>query len=180
MHYAIVDFIADLVQNSLEAEASQVSVEIDETESGFGVRVLDDGKGMDEEEARRALDPFYTDGLKHGKRKVGLGLPFLKQATDLSGGEFFLRSEKGKGTEVGFHFDKGNVDCPPVGDLPSALLSILCLPGGADLRIRRTREGEVKLSYELDRRELAEALGSLEDATSLALLKRYLASQEEG
>jgi hypothetical protein len=182
LHYAVVDFIADIAQNALEAGSSQVVLEIDETESGIGVAVIDDGRGMDEGEAARALDPFYTDGRKHPGRRVGLGLPFLKQSIDLSGGEFSLRSGKGRGTEVRFSFDKGNLDCPPVGEIPAALFSILCLPGDGELIIRRTRkvDGAAGLSYELRKSELAEALGSLEEASSLALLKQYIVSQETG
>jgi hypothetical protein len=192
MHYAIVDFIADITQNALEAGSKHVSVRIDESESSFEVQVTDDGKGMDEGEVARALDPFYTDGLKHPGRKVGLGLPFLKQAIELSGGDFSLHSEKGCGTEVRFRFDEGNLDCPPIGDLPAALFSILCLPGDGDVTILRTRKAEGspramaeatargELSYELRKSELAEALGSLEEASSLALLKQYVMSQEEG
>ena len=184
MHYAVVDFIADIAQNALESGAGKVSLRIDETESGIEVTVTDDGRGMDEGEAGRALDPFYTDGRKHPGRRVGLGLPFLKQAIDLSGGEFSLRSGKGRGTEVRFRFDKGNLDCPPVGEVPAALFSILCLPGDGDLTIRRTRKVgspvRAALSYELRKSELAEVLGSLEDASFLALLKQYVISQEEG
>jgi hypothetical protein len=188
MHYAIVDFIADMTQNALEAGSKHVSLRIDESESGFEVQVTDDGKGMDEGEIARALDPFYTDGQKHPGRKVGLGLPFLKQAIELSGGDFSIRSEKGRGTEVRFRFDEGNLDCPPIGDLPAALFSILCLPGDGDVTILRTRKASGSaggaargvLSYELRKSELAEALGSLEEASSLALLKRYVVSQEEG
>jgi hypothetical protein len=182
LHYAVVDFIADITQNALEAGSRQVFLRIDETDSGIDVGVTDDGRGMDEGEAARALDPFYTDGHKHPGRRVGLGLPFLKQAIDLSGGEFSLRSEKGRGTEVRFRFDKGNLDCPPVGDIPAALFSILCLPGDGELTIKRTRKtgGAAGLSYELRKSELAEALGSLEEASSLALLKQYIVSQEEG
>ncbi|MCX7026096.1 MAG: ATP-binding protein [Spirochaetes bacterium] len=188
MHYAIVDFIADIAENAGESGAGNVVLKIDETGSSFEVSVTDDGKGMNERESACALDPFHTDGLKHPGRKVGLGLPFLKQAIDLSKGDFSLRSEKGRGTEVRFRFDKGNLDCPPIGDIASTLLSIICLPGDGELTITRTRKAEAAaeaaargdLSYELRKSELKETLGDLEGASSLALLKRYLVSQEEG
>jgi hypothetical protein len=35
---------------------------------------------------KKIQDPFFTDGTKHIKRKVGLGIPFLMQAVSLSGG----------------------------------------------------------------------------------------------
>ncbi|HWR11518.1 MAG TPA: sensor histidine kinase [Rectinemataceae bacterium] len=176
MHYAIVDFVIDIVQNSCEADAKTIDVVFDEDEDGVDVRVRDDGKGMDAGQLRRALDPFVTDGRKHPGRKVGLGLPFLKQATDQDGGTFFIGSEKGQGTEVVFRFDRKNVDCPPLGDVPGMLLTILCLPGAQEMVISRKRNG---FSYELRKSELTEALGNLEEVSSLALLKQYLRSQEE-
>lgn len=177
MHFAIVDFIIDIVQNSCEAGSGSIDVRLDEDENGIDVGVRDDGKGMDADELARALDPFVTDGRKHPGRKVGLGLPFLKQALELSGGRFSIRSEKGRGTEVAFHFEKGNVDCPPLGDIPGMALSILCLPGAHEMTITRKAGG---FSYELKKSELAEALGDLEEVSSLVLLKHYLQSQEEG
>lgn len=177
MHYEIVDFLIDIVQNSCEAGARSIDVALDEDEAKVSVRVSDDGKGMDADQLRRALDPFVTDGRKHPGRKVGLGLPFLKQATDQDGGEFFIESEKGRGTEVAFRFDRKNVDCPPLGDVPGMLLTILCLPGAHEMTISRKRGGS---SYELKKSELTEALGNLEEVSSLALLKQYLRSQEEG
>jgi len=177
MHFEITDFIVDIVQNSCEADASLVAVELDESQKYMDIRIRDDGKGMDEGEKARAMDPFVTDGRKHPGRKVGLGLPFLKQAIDQSGGRFSLRSEKGKGTEVVFRFDKGQIDCPPLGDVVGLFLSILCLPGGQEMTIARKKTG---LSYVLKKSELAEALGDLERGSSLVLLKQYLRSQEEG
>jgi len=177
MHFEITDFIIDIVQNSCEAASKLVAVELHESAYYIDVLVRDDGKGMDDREIARSLDPFVTDRHKHPGRKVGLGLPFLKQAIDQSGGSFSLKSEKGKGTEVAFRFDRGQIDCPPLGDVSGLFLSILCLPGGQEMTIERTKTG---LSYVLRKSELAEALGDLEHGSSLVLLKQYLRSQEEG
>jgi len=177
MHYAIVDFLIDIAQNSCEADADLVDISVDEDEAGIDMTVRDDGKGMTEEELERSIDPFVTDGLKHPGRKVGLGLPFLKQAAEQAGGRFSIVSEKGRGTEVTFRFDTRNVDCPPLGDLPGALLSVLCMPGAREMKISRRRD---LYSYELRKSELVDALGSLDEVSSLALLKQYLLSQEEG
>lgn len=177
MHYAIVDFVTDIAQNACESGASRVGIVFSEDDERVDVIVEDDGKGMGAEQLARALDPFYTDGEKHPGRKVGLGLPFLKQAAEQDGGRFRIRSEKGRGTEVEFGFDKRNVDCPPVGDVPGMLLSALCMPGGHEMTIARRRGS---LSYELKKSELIEALGNLEEVSSLTLLKQFLRSQEEG
>ena len=178
MHFAITDFIIDIVQNSCEAGSRLVAVELSESRGHVDVRIGDDGKGMDDREMARALDPFVTEGRKHPGRKVGLGLPFLKQAIDQSLGRFSLTSEKGRGTVVAFRFDKGQIDCPPLGDVAGSFLSMLCLPGGQEMTIVRTKpDGSV---YELKKSELAEALGDLERGSSLVLLRQYLRSQEEG
>ena len=141
--------------------------------------VRDNGKGMTKEELSRALDPFVTDGVKHPHRKVGLGLPFLIQTAEQSGGGWDVQSEKGKGTTATAWFDTGNVDMPPVGDLPGMFRSVLMFNGPDEVVIRRQRKGGTALDYEVRKSELVEALGGLEDAGSLTMLGQYLRSQEE-
>lgn len=185
MHYALCDYVLDIVQNAVEADSREVRIEFAESEEAISIVVSDDGRGMTAEERERALDPFYSDGTKHVKRKVGLGLPFLAQAVAQAGGEWSLESERGKGTTVSFRFPKGNVDCPPIGDVPGLFLSALSLPGGHEMVVRRvkpTSAGETgggSSEYELRRSELSEAVGGLERVASLALLREYLESQEE-
>jgi hypothetical protein len=145
----------------------------------FRFLVKDNGKGMTKEELGRAIDPFVTDGVKHPQRKIGLGLPFLIQTAEQSGGGWDVQSEKGKGTTATAWFDTGNVDTPPTGDLPVMFRTILMFDGPDEVVIRRRRDSEMPLDYEARKSELVEALGGLEDAESLALLGKYLRSQEE-
>lgn len=184
MHYEIADYVLDIAQNARESGARNVSVKIAENPARVVVTVTDDGKGMDGDECAKALDPFYTDGKKHPGRKVGLGLPFLKQAAGQCNGSFSLVSEKGKGTKVEFSFDRRNVDCPPVGDMGALMVSLLSLPGSGQMIIDREKAGETDgnpfLSYRLDRDELIGILGDLEHVSSLILLKEYVLSQENG
>jgi hypothetical protein len=175
MHYCLGDYVLDIAQNAVEAGSGEVLVDLDEDGDRFRVMVRDDGRGMTEDEKARALDPFFTDGTKHSGRKVGLGLPFLVQATELAGGRWEIDSKKGIGTRVEFSFPVASVDSPPTGDLPALLLCLLCLPGGHELTVRRKGPHG---SYELRRSEISEAVGGLERATSLGLLKDYLASLE--
>jgi hypothetical protein len=176
MHYGLGDYVLDITQNAVEAGSKVVVVDLDESETGFRVVVCDDGRGMTAEEQRRALDPFYTDGIKHANRKVGLGLPFLVEAVELAGGHWSIESEKGVGTKVEFSFPAANVDSPPTGDVPSLVFGLLCLSGNHEMILRRSGP---RGSYELRRSELAEAVGGLERVSSLALLKDYLASLED-
>jgi hypothetical protein len=180
MHIFICDFLLDIVQNSFEAKSSEVRLILEETDDLLLCTVEDNGKGMDEDLKAKVLDPFLTDGVKHIKRKVGLGLPFLVQACTACEGSFSLQSELGRGTKVSFSFPLNHVDTPPFGDLPSTLLVLMSHPLAEELVVKRTLatakgEGE----YELSKRELAEILGPLTSSGTLNLLKEFLISQEE-
>lgn len=172
--------MADLFQNSVEAGARTVGVVLDQDERSFTMTVADDGKGMDEAELVRAQDPFYTDGVKHRHRKVGLGLPFVIQTTRMTQGWFQISSRKGEGTTVEARFNLEHWDTPPVGDLPATLSQLLALGGDHEATVVRRRTGpRGSGSYKAQRSELREALGNLEDLGSLTLLREYFRSNEE-
>ncbi|MDO8737902.1 nitrogen regulation protein NR(II) [Candidatus Deferrimicrobium sp.] len=60
------------------------------------VEITDNGKGMTEEELRKALLPFYTTKPKG----TGLGLVMARQAVTRLGGKMEIRSSPGAGTAV--------------------------------------------------------------------------------
>ena len=62
------------------------------------ITVKDDGRGMDEETARRALDPFFS-GREAG-RGIGLGLSKAWRLIDTNGGVLEIDSKPGQGTCV--------------------------------------------------------------------------------
>ncbi|MDC7226554.1 MAG: sensor histidine kinase [Spirochaetales bacterium] len=180
MHAAVCDFILDCLQNSIEAGASEIGLLIDENPELISVRIRDNGIGMTDEELKRAVDPFYTDGLKHSGRKVGLGLPFMIQAVQLAEGDWSLDSEKGRGTELCFSFKSEHVDTPPMGDISGMLLQAFMFDGNFELEFeRRLRKGKANDSYILKRSEIVGVLGDLNDADSLIMARQFLKSQEE-
>lgn len=179
MHYSLCDMIADLTQNSVEAKASLVTLDVVQTADSLTVTLVDNGKGMDEETLARAKDPFYTDGIKHPGRKVGLGIPFLIQTMQETDGKWDITSEVGKGTKVFMQFNLSNIDTPPVGDLCGLFAEVMTLPGEYDLTIQRKNENPV-LDYRLNRREIQDALGGdLESVESIKLLRMFVESQEK-
>jgi hypothetical protein len=181
MHYTLCDMIADLAQNAVEAGSSVIDVSVDERVGALSFRIRDNGKGMNPALLERVKDPFYTDGIKHPSRKVGLGIPFLIQTASETGGSWELTSAEGKGTTVGGTFDTTNIDTPPVGDIPATFAQILTQSGSYEMNISRTRKGSEKdaLDYRVSKTELTDALGELETAASLSLLRQYLAGLEE-
>jgi hypothetical protein len=191
LHFTLADLVTDITQNAAESGADLVELEIRESESGangapeFRFTVKDNGKGMSLDDLKQAQDPFVTDGIKHPHRKVGLGVPFLIQTAEQSGGGWKMDSVKddggttAHGTEVCAWFDVSNVDTPPAGDLSGLFRTALLFPGPAEMVIRRFRDARGReLSYEVRKTELAEALGDLEDTQSMILLDQYLRSME--
>lgn len=61
------------------------------------VEVEDNGCGMDDEQIRRAMEPFYTTKKGSG---TGLGLFIARQVLDAHGGTIRITSEIGKGTRI--------------------------------------------------------------------------------
>lgn len=175
MHYRITDFLADIVENALDAGSRFTHIDVIQDGTNLNITVEDTGKGMTEAEMIRARDPFVTDGVKHPGRRVGLGIPFLVQTLEETGGDFSIRSQPGEGTTVSFRFDLQHLDTPPLGSLPDTFRQILALPGNHEIKIHRALEKE---SYALSRRELLDTLEELESVGSLSILKEYLESLE--
>lgn len=175
MHATVCDIIADLVQNSIEAGASQVTLEVSTDPDKVGVCITDNGKGMDETTLKRAVEPFYSEAGKHDHRRVGLGLPLLIQTAEAAGGKVDIQSKLGKGTTVRFHFDAKHWDTPPLGNLPQTVLGLMTFRNTCNLILKRKTPAD---SYEVSRNDLVEALGNMDEAGTLVLAKAYLESQE--
>jgi len=175
MHASLADIVADVAANSIEAGASRIGVKIVEEGGVIRLSVVDNGKGMDEATLARAFNPFYTEPGKHDKRKIGMGLPFVKQTCDACGGDVRLTSEKGRGTTLVCTFQADNIDLPPMGSLPEAALSLFNFPGDFDLEFSHRKNGE---EYAISRLELMDACGGFDTADSLALAREFLESQE--
>ena len=176
MHATLADVIADTAQNAIEAGARHITLSLVEDGATIAVRITDDGKGMDEATQARAFNPFYTEPGKHDKRKVGLGLPILKQICESTDGAVSLKSQKGVGTELAYSFSATHIDLPPMGDLADAILMLFNYPGDFDLSFTHRKGGE---EYSISRVELAEAVGGLENVEGLSLAREFLQSQED-
>jgi anti-sigma regulatory factor (Ser/Thr protein kinase) len=176
MHASLADIVADVAANSIEAGARLINVSIEELEGRITLKVSDNGKGMDEGTLKRAFDPFWTEPGKHEARKIGMGLPFVKQTCDTCGGAVRLESEKGVGTTILCTFDASNIDTPPIGNLSGAALSLFTFDGEYEMIFaHRTENGE----YEIARSELADAVGGFNSVEGLSLAKEFLQGQEE-
>lgn len=177
MHATLSDVIADTAQNSIEAGAKKIEVSLIEDGATISVRIKDNGKGMDASTRERAFDPFYTEPGKHDKRKVGLGLPILKQLCESTDGSVSLSSALGQGTLLEYSFAAKHIDLPPMGDLVETVLMLFNYPGEFDL-VFSHKKGET--DYSISRSELADAVGGFETPEGLSLAREFLSSQENG
>lgn len=95
-----------------------VRVDRNSKEGLMTISIQDDGTGMTATESRRAVDPFYT--TKEGKR-IGLGLPLLRQAAVEAGGAMDVMSTRGEGTVVRAQFRLDHPDQKPLGDMEGTI-----------------------------------------------------------
>ena len=123
--------ITDITANSIRANASEIGLFIEQREGRITIRITDNGSGMDAGTIARVTTPFYTTRTT---RKVGLGIPFLIQNAEQTGGAVSITSEPGKGTEVTASFHSDHIDCPPWGDLPGTVAMLVT--GNPDINIR--------------------------------------------
>ncbi len=116
--------ILDIAENAIRAGGNKIVIEIleDESENKLAICIEDNGKGMDKETIKKALDPFFTT---KGGKKVGLGLSLLAQAAQQADGELKIDSEEGKGTKVTAVFQLSHPDMKPIGDITETMTALI-------------------------------------------------------
>jgi len=140
--------ILDIVQNSIRAEAAEISIMINESLSGdlYQIIIKDNGRGIPDEILRNVTDPFVTTRTK---RRMGLGLSLLKYHAELTGGAMEIISNVGKGTEVIVNFSFSHIDRQPLGDIAGIL--VILMASNQDINFiytHKTEYGEYRFSSE--------------------------------
>tara|TARA_R110000824_G_scaffold179242_1_gene359427 strand:- start:1598 stop:2836 length:1239 start_codon:yes stop_codon:yes gene_type:complete len=85
---ALVGACTNLVNNSLEAGATVVAVQVVSEAGELLIRVMDNGPGFGKAEASRLAEAFYTT-KSHG---TGLGLAVVQAVVKAHQGQFFIES----------------------------------------------------------------------------------------
>lgn len=149
--------VLDIAQNSIKAEASLVEIELSESteKKELFIGIYDNGKGMTPEQVQSVTDPFFTTRTT---RKVGLGIPFFKMSAEMTGGEFEIESEVGKGTRVRALFKTDHLDFTPVGDMCSTVILLITMNLHVDFIYKRVIDEK---DFTVDTRQLKEILGDV-------------------
>jgi len=151
-------YILDLTQNSVTAGADEIhiSVSFDPDSDTLTVVIQDNGCGMDEALLKKVTSPFTTT---RKTRKVGLGIPMIKQLCEMCEGTFQLESTVNVGTRLTLTFKASHVDLPPMGDLPETLVALINgSPENIDFIFSYVRGQD---SFDFDTREIRQVLGDV-------------------
>lgn len=164
--------IIDLAENSVRAGAQTITIGLARSTplDKLELTITDDGCGMDEETAIRVQDPFFTT---KGGKKVGLGIPLLKAAAEMTNGTFQLTSSLGKGTTIQAAFQLSHIDTPPVGALSDTLFTLLVAHEGVNFAFQIiSDEREFTLSTPVIREQVGDM--PLTHPDILAFLRPYI------
>lgn len=170
--------VLDITENSVKAGATLTEISILENSDTLTMIVKDDGCGMSDEILKTVENPFYTTRTT---RKVGLGIPLLKMAAEMTGGSVKIVSSTDAathGTTVTAVFYKNHLDFTPLGDIKETVVTLIQGHPDTDfLFVHQTPLGEVKL----DTRELRVVLEGvpLDTYEVIVWIKEYLNEQYE-
>ena len=153
----LADNILDIAQNSISAGASltEITVRISHEENLVSIVFKDDGCGMEPEFVKAVTQPFTTT---RKTRKVGLGLPLLHMTANMTGGNFAIESEVGKGTMVSASFGLDHIDRPPLGDVSGAWFTLVFMNPDTDFLFVYDVDGRC---FEFDTRVIRETIAPL-------------------
>ena len=151
------DNIMDIAQNSISAGAAltEVHVKVSHADNLITFVFQDDGCGMSEELVQSVIEPFTTT---RKTRKVGLGLPLLKQTAEMTGGTLDIRSTVGVGTTVTATFGLDHIDRPPMGDVAGAWFSLVVMNPEKEFLFTYDYDGQV---FTFDTRDIRAAVAPI-------------------
>jgi anti-sigma regulatory factor (Ser/Thr protein kinase) len=151
------DNIMDIAQNSIAAGAAltEVHIRVSHADNLITFVFRDNGCGMSAEMVRTVMEPFTTS---RKTRKVGLGLPLLKQTAEMTGGTVGIQSTVGVGTEVTATFGLDHIDRPPMGDVAGAWFSLVVMNPDSDFLFTYDYDGQ---DFTFDTRIIRETVAPL-------------------
>ena len=147
-------YILDLVQNSLRAEAKNISITVKDSirQNRLEIVIKDDGYGMDAALLSKVTEPFVTTRTT---RQTGMGIPLFKMALEHTGGTFDISSASGLGTTLKGVFVRSHIDTPPMGNITETLVTLI--QGAPDVDFLYTNETDTQ-TFKFDTKNIREIL----------------------
>ena len=149
--------ILDIANNSIRAGADLIIIEVRifSKKDILTIRITDNGCGLTDEQISKVEDPFFTT---RNTRDVGLGIPFLKQATEITGGSMLIKSIPNKSTTINAFFGLSHIDRMPLGDICSSIYTLILANKNLDFHYIYGCDGK---EYQIDTRSLRLILGDI-------------------
>jgi hypothetical protein len=169
--------ILDIANNSIRAGADLITIEvrISNINDILSIRITDNGCGMTADQISKVGDPFYTT---RSTRSVGLGIPFLKQAAEATGGSMYIDSVPDKGTTIYASFGLSHIDRMPLGDICSTIYTLIMANQSIDFLYIYECDGK---EYQLDTRQFRQILGDIRfDTPEVAGFIRSFLKENQG
>ena len=149
--------IIDIVHNSIRAGASQIVIEMEDSEKRdlLSIKITDNGCGMPREMMDAINDKFYSS---RKERKIGMGIALLKYHSSICNGDFHLDSEVGRGTEIYASYQRSHIDLQPRGDLSGCFANFICQYQDINFIVRYILDEE---TFELSTADVKEVFGDI-------------------
>lgn len=146
----LADHVLDIAENSIRAGATliEISIEEDSAEDLLKLEMKDNGRGMSPAVLEKSLDPFYTTKTV---RRVGLGLPLLKDAASRADGAFQIISQENSGTTVTTSFGLSHLDRQPLGAIINTMIILIISNSDVDFLYKHRHNHR---RFEMDTREI--------------------------
>lgn len=164
--------LMDIIQNSISASCSKITVSINANKELdlLEIEIADNGVGMDKELLNSVSNPFTTT---RKTRKIGLGIPLLKDSANLSGGCLTINSQKGIGTVVKASFRISHIDRIPLGDMAETIVTVIIANPDIGFELNL---GNAKEVFRFDLAEVKEKLGDvpINDYEVVTWIKEYI------
>lgn len=167
--------ILDITENSIRAGAKLIEISIDEDSENdlLCIEIKDNGHGMDQNTVQKVLDPFYTTKTV---RRVGLGLPLLKDAAERSGGTFQINSQENQGTTVKATFGLRHLDRQPLGAIINIIVILIISNSDIDFFYKHRHNDR---RFEMDTREIRKEIEDV-PINHPQIIKYIRGTMEEG
>jgi hypothetical protein len=169
--------ILDIANNSIRAGADLVIIEvrIHKMRDILSIVITDNGCGMTIEQISKVEDPFFTTRTT---RDVGLGIPFLKQAAEITGGSLIIESIPDNKTIINASFGLSHIDRMPLGDICSTIYTLVLANQKIDFHYIYECDDK---EYQLDTRNLRQILGDIPfDTPEVAKFIRNYLKENQG
>lgn len=164
--------ILDITMNSIKAEATLVEINIEDSikNNCLKITIKDNGRGMSEEAVNKAANPFYTTRTT---RKVGLGIPMLKESCERCNGYLNIFSQPGIGTTISCYFERDNIDRAPLGNMGETIMTIINSADNCELIYTHDTDAGRFVFSTLEIKKILDGM-NIKDTNVLIWIKEYI------